>query len=262
MVPAYPVVVPLDDPEFVASKAVTALTLVTVAGVGLGAAVGAGRSANGTGSGGPSGSGGSSGPSGGGIETAVRSRVDELDDANEWSAHRGARLSLALAGFSGILPRVSPLLSRIVSDAAPLRAFTGNLSFLLPLTTLLLGIFAASSVGGLAEPAAAAFLLPLMVIGVFDALAGLVGALSFTVVVAVSGGLVNASSVRSVIGVGLVIAGPGIIASSFRDIRRKRAIGSAAAGDAAQPVEVVGRLPDRDAQRQHTVGIEAEHRHR
>ena len=40
------------------------------------------------------------------------------------------------------------------------------------------------------------------------------------------------------------------------------AIGSAAAGDAAQPVEVVGRLPDRNAQRQHTVGIEAEHRHR
>jgi hypothetical protein len=238
MVPAYPLVVPLDDPEFVASKSVTALTLLTVAGVGLGAAVGATRSANGTGLSGSGGPGGG-GPGGGGIDTAVRTRADDLDDANEWNAHRGARLSLALAGFSGILPRVSPLLSRIVSDAAPLRAFTGNLSFLLPLTTLLLGIFAASSVGGLAEPAAAAFLLPLMVIGVFDALAGLVGALSFTVVVAVSGGLVNASSVRSVIGVGLVIAGPGIIASSFRDIRRKRAIGSAAAWERLTDLVVV-----------------------
>ena len=238
MVPAFPVVVPLDNPEFVASKSVTALTLLTVAGVGLGAAVGATRSPNGTGS---SGSGGTrgGGPDGGGIETAVRTRADDLDDANDWNAHRGARLSLALAGFSGILPRVSPLLSRIVSDAAPLRAFTGNLSFLLPLATLLLGIFAASSVGGLAEPAAAAFLLPLMVIGVFDALAGLIGALSFTVVVAVSGGLVNASSVRSVIGVGLVIAGPGIIASSFRDIRRKRAVGSAAAWERLTDLVVV-----------------------
>lgn len=240
MVPAFPVVAPLDNPEFVASKSVTALTLLTVAGVGLGAAVGATRSPNGTGSSG-SGGGGTrgGGPDGGGIETAVRTRADELDDANDWNAHRGARLSLALAGFSGILPRVSPLLSRIVSDAAPLRAFTGNLSFLLPLATLLLGIFAASSVGGLAEPAAAAFLLPLMVIGVFDALAGLIGALSFTVVVAVSGGLVNASSVRSVIGVGLVIAGPGIIASSFRDIRRKRAVGSAAAWERLTDLVVV-----------------------
>jgi hypothetical protein len=233
MVPAFPVVVPLDDPEFVASKAVTALTLVTVAGVGLGAAVGATRSANGTGSS------GSGGLGGGGIDTAVRTRADELDDSHEWSAHRGARLSLALAGFSGSLPRVSPLLARIVGDAAPLRAFTGNLSFLLPLATLLLGIFAASSVGGLAEPAATAFMLPLMVIGVFDALAGLIGALSFTAVVAISGGLVNAASVRSVIGVGLVIAGPGIIASSFRDIRRKRAIGSAAAWERLTDLVVV-----------------------
>jgi hypothetical protein len=238
MVPAYPVVAPLDNPEFVASKSVTALTLLTVAGVGLGAAVGATRSPNGTGSSGSGGTGGG-GTGGGGIEAAVRTRTDDLDDANDWNAHRGARLSLALAGFSGILPRVSPLLSRIVSDAAPLRAFTGNLSFLLPLATLLLGIFAASSVGGLAEPAAAAFLLPLMVIGVFDALAGLIGALSFTVVVAVSGGLVNASSVRSVIGVGLVIAGPGIIASSFRDIRRKRAVGSAAAWERLTDLVVV-----------------------
>jgi hypothetical protein len=131
------------------------------------------------------------------------------------------------------------LLSRIVTDAAPLRAFTGNLSFLLPLATLILGIFAASSVGGLAEPAAAAFMLPLMVIGVFDALAGVIGALSFAAVVAISGGLVNASSVRSVIGVGLVIAGPGIIASSFRDIRRKRAVGSAAAWERLTDLVVV-----------------------
>ena len=233
MVPAYPVVVPLDDPEFIASKAVTALTLVTVAGVGLGAAVGVGRSAN------ESGSGSSGGASGGGIDTAVRARADELDDSLEWSARRSARLSLALAGFSGGLPRVSPLLSRIVSDAAPLRAFTGNLSFLLPLATLILGILAASSVGGLAEPAAVAFMLPLMVIGVFDALAGLIGALSFTAVVAISGGLVNASSVRSVIGVGLVIAGPGIISSSFRDIRRKRTVGSKAAWERLTDLVVV-----------------------
>lgn len=236
MSPAYPVVVALDDPGFVANSAVTALTLVTVAGVGLSAAAGASRAgalrAGGAG-------GGAGGHGGGSLDAAVRSRADELDDIDDTSLPRAARLSLALAGISGTLPRVSPLLARIVGDAAPLRAFTGIFSFVLPLASLVLGILAATSVGGVAEPAAVALMLPLMIIGIFDGLAGIVGALSFAVVVAISGGLVNASSVRSVIGVGLVIAGPGIIASSFRDIRRKRALGSAAAWERLTDLVVV-----------------------
>jgi hypothetical protein len=235
MSPAYPVVTALDDPGFVANSAVTALTLVTVAGVGLSAAAGAGRgSVRSAGS-----SGGTGGPSGGGLDAAVRSRADELDELDDYTVRHGARLGVALAGFSATLPRVSPLLARIVGDAAPLRAFTGNLSFLLPLASLVLGIVAASSVGGIAEPAVTGLMIPLLVIGVFDALAGIIGAVSFAVVVAVSGGLVNASSVRSVIGVGLIIAGPGIIASSFRDIRRKRAVGSAAAWERLTDLVVV-----------------------
>jgi methionine-rich copper-binding protein CopC len=229
-VPGYPVVVPLDDPGFVAAQAITALTLVTVAGVGLGAAAAGGRGGL---------QGGESGPGGGGLDTAVRGRADEFDDVEPMSLNRGARIGVALAGFSATLPRFSPLLARTVNDAAPLRAFTGIASYLLPLASLVLGIMAASSVGGLAEPAAAAFMLPLMVIGIFDALAGLIGAVSFAVVVAVSGGLVNAASVRSVIGVALVIAGPGLIASSFRDIRRRRTSGSAGAWERLTDLVVV-----------------------
>jgi hypothetical protein len=82
-------------------------------------------------------------------------------------------------------------------------------------------------------------MLPLMIIGIFDALAGLIGAVSFAVVVAVSGGLVNAASVRSGIGVALVIAGPGLIASSFRDIRRRRTAGSAGAWERLTDLVVV-----------------------
>jgi hypothetical protein len=235
MSPAYPVVVALDDPGFVANSAVTALTLVTVAGVGLSAAAGAGRGSVRS----SVRSGGTGGPSGGGLDAAVRSRSDELDEVGEYFVRGRARLGLALAGLSGTLPRVSPLLARIVGDATPLRAFAGNLSFLLPLASLVLGILAASSVGGIAEPAAAAFMLPLMVIGVFDGLAGVIGAVAFAAVVALSGGIVGASSVRSLIGVGLVIAGPGIIASSFRDIRRIRTVGSAAAWERITDLVVV-----------------------
>jgi hypothetical protein len=161
------------------------------------------------------------GMSGESIDTAVRSRIDDFDeiDVPELPARAGA--VLAIAGASGSVAKFSPLLSRTLNDAAPVRAFTGGFSLLLPLAALLLGIFAAVSVGGRAEPAILALMIPLLVIGVFDAFAGLIGALAFAVSVALAGGIVNASSVRTLIGVGLIMVGPGLIAGSFRDIRRR-----------------------------------------
>ncbi|MDA3021860.1 MAG: hypothetical protein O2943_04215 [Actinomycetota bacterium] len=217
-VPAYPAVVALDAPAAVVATSIAALTIATVAGVGLG-----GERSNWIG-----GTDAQGGPSGGSIDTAVRGRLDELDDVDEMDLPARAGAVLALAGTGGAVARFSPLLSRTLNDAAPVRAFTGVFSLLLPLAALVLGIFAAVSVGGRAEPAILALMIPLLVIGVFDAFAGLIGALAFAVVVAVSGGIVDAASVRTLIGVGLIMVGPGLIAGSFRDIRRRRVFGSAA----------------------------------
>ncbi|MCX6423335.1 MAG: hypothetical protein NTV96_01895 [Actinobacteria bacterium] len=169
----------------------------------------------------------------------MRGRADELDEIDEPSLLRRAGAALALTSAGTAVAKVSPLLSRTFTDAAPLRAFTGSFSLLLPLAALLLGIFAAVSVGGRAEPAVLAFMIPLLVLGVFDALAGLIGAVAFAVVVALSGGIVDASSVRTLIGVGLIMVGPGLIAGSFRDIRRRRTSGRAATWERLTDLAVV-----------------------
>ncbi len=225
-VPAYPAVVPLDTPTAVVATAIAGLTIATVVSVGLGGSLGTSRGASG-------------GPQGGGIDTAVRGRVDELDEIYGLDQSRRAGAVLAITGAGSAVAKVSPLLSRTFTDAAPLRAFTGSFSLLLPLVSLVLGISAAISVGGLAEPAALAFMIPLLVLGIFDALAGLIGAVAFAVVVALSGGIVDASSVRTLLGVSLIMVGPGLIAGSFRDIRRRRTSGSAAAWERLTDLVVV-----------------------
>jgi hypothetical protein len=98
----------------------------------------------------------------------------------------------------------------------------------LPLAAIVLGVVGGIGVDGKAQPAALGIMLALIVIGVFDSLAGLLGALAFSLVVVVTGGIVDLSSVRTLIGVLLIVIGPGLIGSSFRDIRRRRTAGSAA----------------------------------
>jgi hypothetical protein len=111
----------------------------------------------------------------------------------------------------------------------------GSVSTILPVAGLVLGVIAGVSVDGVAQPAALSIMVALILIGIFDAFAGLLAALAFTLVVAFSGGIIDASSVRTLAGIGLLIVGPGIIGGSFRDIRRPSVTGS---------VEVWERLTD------------------
>ena len=126
---------------------------------------------------------------------------------------------------------VSPLLSRVFADGAPLRAMIGSLSLLLPIAALILGIGAAISGDGIAQPPVLTLLIPLMVIGVLDSLAGLLGVAAFSVVVIAMGGLVDVSSVRTLMGVVMLVVGPGLIAGSFRELRRPVMSGFSAVWD-------------------------------
>ncbi len=69
-------------------------------------------------------------------------------------------------------------------------------------------------------------LIALIAIGILDAFAGLLAAAGFSLVVVLSGGIIGWDSVRTLIGVALLIVGPGIIGSSFRSIRRLASAGS------------------------------------
>jgi hypothetical protein len=246
--PKYAPVAPLDNPAAVVTTAVAGLTVATV----IGAAAGVGGSGGSGGSGG-----GSGGDAGGGLEAEVRRRKKlrkgDSSAGGLWDARFvpdgnaiGDRSWLYRAPGLAVMDTIaytstaavaskSPLLSRCLGDSAPIQAMFGSLSVLLPIAGLILGTIAGFSVEGIAQPAAVGIMIALILIGIFDAFAGILAAVAFTLVVAFSGGIIDASSVRTLAGIGLLIVGPGVIGGSFRDIRRPSVAGS---------VEVWERLTD------------------
>ncbi len=232
--PQYPTVTALDQPDAVVSTTVAALALLSVTGVAAAMAGGA-RAARDAGS----------GVAGGGINEGLGSGADLLvaegvnvDHNRGWRTrfsslgdawgdrsllHRAPLTSFvdeaSFTWMAAVGPK-SPLLARMIGDGAPLRAMVGSLSLLLPIAAIVLGVWSAIVGGGIAEPPVLGILIALMVIGVIDGLAGALGAVAFSVTVIAMGGILDWSSVRTLLGVALLIAGPGLIASSFRDIRR------------------------------------------
>ncbi|MBM3670127.1 MAG: hypothetical protein FJW97_08975 [Actinobacteria bacterium] len=223
--PQFPKVSALDQPAAVVSATIAAVALLSVTGAGL---VGASRSNS---------------PSGGGINESLAG-AGALLLAMDVAHNRGWRTRFTARGgaagdrswlyrspltsyvdeASYLWPEAvstkSPLLARILGDAAPIRAIFGSLSALLPVIALVLGLASAVTSGGIAQPPVTALLIALIVIGVLDALAGLVGVLAFSITVILMGGVIDLTSVRTLMGVGLLIIGPGLIATSFREIRR------------------------------------------
>ena len=258
--PKYAPVAPLDNPAAVVTTAVAGLTVATVIGAAAGAG-GSGSSGSSGRSGGSDGSegseGGSDGDAGGGLEAEVRRRKKlrrrDSSAGGLWDARFvpdgnaiGDRSWLYRAPGLAVMDTIaytstaavaskSPLLSRCIGDSAPIQAMFGSLSALLPIAGLILGTIAGFSVDGIAQPAAVGIMVALILIGIFDAFAGILAAVAFTLVVAFSGGIIDASSVRTLAGIGLLIVGPGVIGGSFRDIRRPSVAGS---------VEVWERLTD------------------
>ncbi len=239
--PPYAPVVALDEPEAVVTTAVAALSLVAVAGAGIGAAAAAGMrlpdridqvdgSSN-------------ADEDMAGLEVAVQATQDALDDVDvehnrgwrtkfvakgsAWgdlsSLHRAPGTAVidefSYTGIAAVAPR-SPLLARALTDGGPVRAMLGSLSLLLPVAGVALAITAAILGEGIAQPPMLALMIPLMLLGIIDGLAGLLSSVAFALTVAVMGGIVDWSSVRTLLGIALLIAGPGLIAGTFRDIRR------------------------------------------
>ena len=233
--PQYPTVAPLDQPDAVVSTTVAALALLSVTGVATAMSGGVPRVGR-VEAGGLAGEGINEGLGSG----SVLLTLDDIDVQHNrgWRTRFAARRTawgdtswLHRAPLTSIVDEASfvwmsavgsksPLLARMIGDGAPLRAMVGSLSLLLPIAAIVLGIWSAIGGGGIAEPPVLGILIAMMVIGVVDGLAGGLGAVAFGVTVIAMGGILDWSSVRTLLGVGLLIAGPGLIASSFRDIRR------------------------------------------
>jgi len=260
--PAYTPVKALDQPAAVVVTAIAGLTIASAIGASVASGLAMGESGSGearskddAGTGRQRSGSGEGDQSEGSVEGEVRAMQDDFEDAEvETVRSRGLRTRFTPTGeapgdtsalhrtpgthlvdgvaYAGVLlaaPR-SPLMARAIADAAPVRAMIGSLSMILPLAAIGLGVASVVMQDGVAQPPVLAILIPLLVIGVLDALAGLLGWLAFALGVVLQGGIVGWESVRTLLGLALLIVGPALIASSFREVRRPP-------GSAADPWE-------------------------
>jgi hypothetical protein len=152
------------------------------------------------------------------FETVALTRRGDRSRTWRWpGTHAVDRLSCRLP--PRIAPR-SPLLARVVNDAGYLRATLGSASMLLPVLGAVLGALAVSDVNGEALPPAFALAVALAVLGVFDALAGMIGVLVFVVGVVLSGGVSSGDAARTLLGVSTLWFAAPLIAGTARPLRR------------------------------------------
>ena len=141
---------------------------------------------------------------------------DKLREKRTKSSKSGARFTSSSSRISA----ASPLLSRILADGNYLRAMLQHLALFIYPMALMLGFFAAKSVGFQAIPPSIAFVVAILAFGIFDSLSGLVAVLSFGLWVLGTGHIRNLSSFLTLIGLGLIGFSPILLASVFRPLRR------------------------------------------
>jgi len=130
----------------------------------------------------------------------------------------------ALDAFGATLParlaRRSPLLARVAAGGTYLRAIFGSASLLWLLAGLALGIAALQDTGGDALPPAAVLTIAITVLGVFDAAAGLLAVLIFTIGVVALGGVESGTDLRLMLSLGSLWFVVPVLAGAARPLRR------------------------------------------
>ena len=125
-------------------------------------------------------------------------------------------------GVSRGVVGLSPMLARVFGDGVYLRSLLGVLWLVLPFVGAGFGFGAASSSGFDAVMPSLFWLSALVVLGVFDAFSGFVGALVFGLAVGFGGGVVSGDSVRGLLGVWVFCFAAPLIAGAVRPFRRVR----------------------------------------
>lgn len=142
------------------------------------------------------------------------------DKSQIWQQPINQKLERVVTKAGNRISGFSPLATRIISDGNYQRSLIGPLSLLLYPAAIALGIFASSSLHQEALPPSLAFILIMMLIGVLDALAGVLTAIAFTLSVFIGGHLTSLDSALTVAGVCLLAFSPTLIAGAFRPFRR------------------------------------------
>lgn len=159
------------------------------------------------------------GLSGGGALLAT-TQLGRGDKSKIWKQPINQKLEQVITKTGARISGFSPLATRIISDGNYQRSLIGPLSLIFYPFAIGLGIFASHSLHQEALPPSLAFILIMMVIGVLDALAGVLTALAFTLSVFIGGHLTSLDSALTVAGVCLLAFSPTLIAGAFRPFRR------------------------------------------
>jgi hypothetical protein len=239
---------PLSQPAHSASV-VNSLGAVVAAAAGAAGAAGVAASsaasaggvgAGAGGSGGGGGSSGSGGGSGGGRDQNEDSRREAADREKIWIRHRKVdpnhagrgdnfftwRLpGLALAQWIGTklpsrLGRTTAFVSAASMDAAYLRVLFGSLWLLLLPLGAVLGVLSANATAGVALPPGVTLFGAVMILGLFDALSGLVAFIFFALVVSCCGHLNSVHALLGLAGVAALWASLSLLLGKLRPLRR------------------------------------------
>ena len=197
-----------------------------------GAGAGAGASAGGGASGGSAGgSKGDSGSSSGSIanidaehhEFTLRRR-GRGDRWRIWKSRFFTALDKLTINLTFAFAKFSPILSKTVVDGAYLRSAAGILGALPSLATITLAVISISPSSGYILPPVWPVFLAIVLIGVFDAFAGLLGTAVFVVgsilVHVIGGQSIALGDIRLLLGVVIAGFGPVLLANQFRQFRR------------------------------------------
>ncbi len=115
------------------------------------------------------------------------------------------------------------LLARIIRDGVYLRALTGVGGVAVAFSGVIIGFFAANSLGFDAVSPSFGWLLALVILGSLDALAGGMAALTIITVTAISGGIDSTDAIRGLLGLAVLSFAIPLVASTTRPFRRKSA---------------------------------------
>jgi hypothetical protein len=116
--------------------------------------------------------------------------------------------------------KVSYLFARIVADARYLRTIFGNIAWLTIPAALVLSYLGLVGIGNKAVPFSSEVTMYLMILGVFDAFAGLLGAGLYINFLFANGSLNSQQSIFLASGFALLFFAPGLLASKFRPLHR------------------------------------------
>jgi len=123
------------------------------------------------------------------------------------------------------LSRFSPMVGRVFTDGTYLRSLLGLTWIIMPLLGIIGGIGSAISTDFNAVMPSLAWLILIVVIGTFDALAGFMAASTFGILIVLGGGINSADSVRGLLGIWVFSFAVPMLASASRPFRRKDAVG-------------------------------------